>query len=89
MAQAITTKYIGATNSKGARIKATCQAKSVTIPYDYEGNADSVHTKAAKALADKLGWRGSWAGGGLPDGKGNAYVMLPGVFGGSDLTFKV
>ena len=34
--QAIQTKYIGPTNTKGARIKAFCAAGSITIPYNYE-----------------------------------------------------
>lgn len=32
----IKTKFIGPTNYRGARIKATCQAGSITIPYSYD-----------------------------------------------------
>lgn len=74
MYAAITTRYFGPTNTRGSRIKATCQAGSVTIPYDYSGNTDEVHTKAAKALAKKMEWRGHWYGGCLPDGRGYAFV---------------
>jgi hypothetical protein len=71
--QAITTKYLGPTNCRGARIKAKCQAGSVTVGYEYD-SADGDHDLAVLALLSKLGWAGVWIGGGLPDGTGNAYV---------------
>ena len=77
--QAITTKYLGPTDYRGARIKATCQAGSVTVPFPYE---DSDHDAAARALIAKLGWGGQWVSGGLPDGRGDAYVCLPGQWDG-------
>jgi hypothetical protein len=80
MRQAITTKYLGPTNSRGSRIKATAAAGPITIPYDYAGNADSRHAKAAKALALKLGWSGLWVAGGLPSEDGNVYVNSPNLF---------
>lgn len=85
MRQGITTKYLGPTNFRGSRIKATARKAnpsagwremSLTIPYDYSGNSDSRHTKAAKALATKLGWSGLWVGGGKPEEDGNQYVCL-------------
>jgi hypothetical protein len=71
--QAIVTKFLGPTNTRGARIKATCQAGSVTVPYGY-ANVDEEHKKAVVALLFKLDWAGSWVGGGTPDGTGNCYV---------------
>lgn len=73
--QAITTKYIGPTNTRGSRIKASAQCGSVTISYD--DSLRDPHTEAAKAFAVKMGWAGHWYGGGLPDGKGNCYVLGP------------
>ena len=77
--QAIITKFLGPTNRHGARIKATCQAGSITIPWDYGLGGDSNHDAAAKALRAKLGWnRASYATmvrGALPDGTGNCYVF--------------
>ena len=73
--QAIVTKYIPATNCHGSRIKATCNAGSITIPFPHESNEP--HDVAAIALIVKLGWndgRGRWYGGSLPDGRGNCYV---------------
>jgi hypothetical protein len=74
--QAITTKYIGPTNFRGSRVKATCQARSVTIDWDDGLNSDDNHDAAAQALAHKLDWNGKWFGGGLPGGKGNCYVRV-------------
>ena len=54
--QAITTKYIGPTNSRGARVKATCDAGTITISWDHALNTEGNHDAAALALVRKLGW---------------------------------
>lgn len=77
--QAIVTKYIGPTDTKGARIKATCDAGSITIDYPHELSGDDVHAKAAMALVRKLGWddamrEKSWACGSLPNQNGYVFV---------------
>jgi len=73
--QAITTKYIGPSNIKGSRVKAQCQAGSVTLGWDDSLNSDQNHTLAAQTLARKLGWTyGTWHGGGLPNGDGCVFV---------------
>ena len=61
--QAITTKHYGPTNHRGSRVKATCEAGSVTLPWDYALNTEKNHDKAALALAEKLGWVGGWSAG--------------------------
>jgi hypothetical protein len=68
--QAIQTKYLCPTNSRGARIKATCAAGSITISYPHELSGQTVHRKAAEALVSKLNWNDLPAllGGCLPDG---------------------
>lgn len=76
--QAIVTKFFGPTNTRGSRIKATAQAGSVTVSYDYALNSDENHAAAAQALAEKFGWFGAWHEGGAPDGRGNVYVWAPG-----------
>lgn len=78
--QAITTKYLGPTNYNGSRIKAKCYGGSITIPLDYSLDTDQAHAKAAKALAEKMGWGGHWFEGGTADGTGNVYVSLDGTF---------
>ncbi len=67
--KAISTKYIGPTNTRGSRIKAfDCDNNAVTIPYPYELSGEDVHRKAAEALRDKMGWTGELIGGGTKDG---------------------
>lgn len=75
MRQAIVTKYLGPTDFRGSRVKASCQAGSMTVSWDDALGTDENHTTAAKALASKLGWHGTWHGGGLPDGSGQCYVV--------------
>lgn len=56
---AIQTKYLGPTDTKGARIKAfTCNGHSATIDYDYALNDEKLHFEAVKALVakNKLRW---------------------------------
>jgi hypothetical protein len=83
--QAITTKYINPTNTKGARIKATCDAGSITIPFDHANSEEQTHAKAAMALVRKLGWEnyggaadrgnGVWMCGSLPGQTGYCFVL--------------
>jgi hypothetical protein len=74
MTQAIETKYIGPTNTKGARIKASAWAGSVTIPYDYSGT-EKAHWRAALALIEKYGWEKSgWVMGGNAKTTGFCFV---------------
>lgn len=70
MLQAIEVKYLGPTQTRGSRWKATAQAGSLTVPMDYEldhgGNAE----RAARLLVARLDWD-DWAtlhGGALPNG---------------------
>ncbi len=75
MRQAIVTKYLGPTNHRGARVKATAYASSVTLPWDDALDVDHNHHAAAHALARKLGWKGQWRCGGMPRNDGNCYVI--------------
>jgi hypothetical protein len=65
MRQAIMTKYLGPTDTSGARVKASCEAGSVIVAWDHSLNIDQNHTRAACVLARKLGWDGPMAGGAL------------------------
>jgi hypothetical protein len=59
---AIETKYLSATNYRGARIKATAldtfrsdeRPKSVTVGYLHELDSDANHERAAMALLPKV-----------------------------------
>jgi len=74
MRQAIQTKYLGPTDMRGGRIKASADAGSITVAWDHKLGIEANHTAAAQALAAKLGWKGQWSGGGLASGC--AYVLV-------------
>ena len=57
--QAITTKFLGPTNARGSRIKASAYAGSITIGYAHELNNEENHRAAAVALCEKFGWIGA------------------------------
>lgn len=73
--QAIITKFLPCINTKGSRIKATCQAGSVTIDYPHELSGMDCHAKAAYALLAKMQWDYKLMGGQLPSGD-YAFVMV-------------
>jgi hypothetical protein len=76
MIQAIETKYFGPTNSRGSRIKATsASGHSVTVGYSSELSVEQNHKAAAKALCEKLGWYGTYAGGSTKGG----YVFVQAI----------
>ncbi len=68
--QTITTKYLGPTNHRGSRYKATHTGNytSVTLDADYSMTAEANHVEAALALAEKLEWEGDYVGGHTQDG---------------------
>jgi hypothetical protein len=82
--QAVITKYLGPTNSRGTRIKAISWSGSATVGYDYSLNSGDNHKAAAQAICDNLNSApnviedGSWtieAGAEMPDGRGYAFIM--------------
>lgn len=54
--QAIETYYIGPTDLRGSRIKAKCEAGSITLDWDDALGIEKNHDRAAKALCTKKGW---------------------------------
>ena len=60
--QAITTKYIGPTDMRGSRVKASCDARSITYGWDDALNVDQNHTMAALRLMRVLEWHKPMAG---------------------------
>lgn len=52
--QSIETKFLGPTNTKGSRIKATCWLKSKTVSYNHSLDIGGNHKAAARALTDAL-----------------------------------
>lgn len=59
MKQTITTKFLGPTGTKGSRIKAYCQAKTLIVSFaerDFELSIDDSHIATATQLANDMGW---------------------------------
>ncbi|MBU6278593.1 MAG: hypothetical protein KGN78_05060 [Actinomycetales bacterium] len=78
MRQAITTKYHGPTNTRGSRISATTESGlRHYYPYRYELNSEQNHRAAALAMAEHMGWSGTWRGGAIPCGY--AFVLGDGA----------
>lgn len=88
--QAIQTKYLPYTNTRGSRIKASCERGSLTIPYPHELSGDEVHREAVRQLLERFvsedwaersippsinPWKREFATGSLPDGT-VAHVLL-------------
>lgn len=75
---AIFTRYLCPTNTKGSRIKAMARGLSVTIPLDHALDMPERHEKAARALLGKLGWYNSDTAlaGETPDGRGYIFVAI-------------
>lgn len=90
MTQCITTKYLGPTTFRGARIVAKCKAGTYTHTIAGGTAVDgSDHVAAARGLIRSLGWDdrtyyGEWHGGALANGEGFAFVMV----GGDDTLVK-
>ena len=90
--QAIKTKYYGATNYRSARIKATCEAGQITIPWSYDLGTEANHDSARKSLQLKISrenerrfanytcasdpWIQPMIGGALPNNEGYAFVFV-------------
>lgn len=77
MNQAIVTKYLGPTNTKGARVKATCNGGAMTLNWDHEVDAEKNHRRVAAELAIEMEWLGKnrLIGGCLPNEAGYVFVL--------------
>lgn len=53
---AIFAKYIGPSNTKGGRIKATASGESVTVGFH---SFENPYAAAAVKLCEKMGWKGT------------------------------
>jgi hypothetical protein len=84
--QAIVTRYVGPTNTKPSRIKATCDRGSVTISMPIEESGADAHAVAVRALLAKFqredgadrSWPSfeRWVCGGMPQASKDAYVWV-------------
>lgn len=74
--QAITTKYISATDHRGERIKATANAGSITLGWDYQMSNEENHAFAAWKLCEKYGWESQLISGALPNDAGFVFIQM-------------
>jgi len=79
MAVAIKTKFLGATNYRGSRVKASVmynwgdhERGSLTLNWDHAKDSEGNHAAAAEALAKLLEWDGEWH---IADG-GDCYIWV-------------
>lgn len=77
--QAIETRYMRPTNTRGGRIKAVAWGGSVTVPYPHELSMEDAHRAAAQALIAKMEWTGDFAQGGNAKGDGYLFVNVKGA----------
>lgn len=76
--QAIQTRFIGATNTKGSRVKAFTEGfpRGITVGYEYAASVEGAHDAAFLAFVRARGWFGLWARGASADKRGNTYVCI-------------
>lgn len=80
--QAILSKYIPATNTRGSRIKAWCERGSITIPYPHDLTGAACHRAAVDALLSKFraedgvecSWSRPYVTGGTADGYAHVFI---------------
>lgn len=75
--QAIETKFLGPTDHRGPRVKATAAAGSVTVEWDHALGPVDNHAAAARKLATDLGWIRPTAG----PNRATAHEYPPGTNG--------
>ena len=71
---AIEIKYLGPTNFKGSRYKASANGHSVIVSANYSLNAEENAKNAANTLKAKMGWKGRTAIGGTEKGWAVVFV---------------
>jgi len=76
--QAITTKFIPPTGTKGSRIYASAAAGTGYFGWDHSQDAHENHLRAATRLANRLNWLDTdrLVGGVLKDGR-HCWVLIP------------
>lgn len=71
--KAITTRYLGPTNTRGARIVADDgDGNRASVPYPDAMSGYAAHAVAVRALCSKLGWTGTY----VPGAARTGYVWV-------------
>lgn len=66
--QAISTRYLSPTNTRGARIVASAEAGRKIYDWNHELDVYANHAAAALKFAQAWGWEGEYVGGGTAEG---------------------
>ena len=84
--QAIVTRYLGPTNTRPSRIRASCDRGSITITFPQGDGLADAHAVAVRALLAKFAredgttrsWPAfeRWVCGGMPQASKDAYVWV-------------
>jgi len=87
--QAIQTRFIGATNTRGSRVKAFTEGfpRGVTVGYEHAASVEGAHDAAFLAFVRARGWWGLWARGASPDKRGNVYVCVATAYSADGVKF--
>jgi hypothetical protein len=81
--QGIVTRYHKPTDTEGAHCSATIESgKQWYYPYDHKLSCKDNHARAARLMAEGLGWTGTWRGESIPGGyafalEDNAMFTIP------------
>lgn len=78
--QTVITKYIGPTNRRPSRVKATCWRKCATVSWDDRYGSEENHKAACEALIKELEADSDYewsilAHGSMPDDSGRAFII--------------
>ena len=88
--KAITTKYVGATNTRGSRVVADDgDGNRASIPYKCDLNRTDNHAAACRALCEKLGWGGTLQGGTVVKGVHDSFMVWVWIDRQDQVTVKV
>ena len=82
--QTIRTKWLAPTNHRGSRVKAISASghSTVTVGWDWALGVEGNHIEAARVLAEKMAWDGSWVAGDWDGLGGYVFVNVDGPFVG-------
>ena len=82
MTLTLATKYMPATNTRGARIKVTpAIGKTFSIPYPYELSGQCCHGAAVREWLNKFGYADQWVEFVVGDNIGGGYVYIQSTSG--------
>lgn len=68
--QAVVTRYVGPTNTRGSRVSVRCDAARMLVPWQCDLGSEENHATAILRMLLRLDWCGNWVLGGLPDNCG-------------------